>query len=60
MHLSIYLVLVVYLVPVVPVIGNNKFCYVSIVINFAIRTLMYSLSLIVCKPFTDIIMLIMG
>ena len=32
----------------------------NIVINFAIHTLMYSLSLIFCKPFTDIIMLILG
>ena len=29
MHLSIYLVLVAHLVPVVPVIGNNTFCYVK-------------------------------
>ena len=29
MHLSIYLVLVAYLVPAVPAIGNNKFNYID-------------------------------
>ena len=50
MHLFIYLVLVAYLVPVVPVIGNNKFCLQAIDL----------FSLIFCKPLTDIIMLIIG
>ena len=40
-----------YLLPAVPVTGNNF---------FNMHTIIYSLSLIFCKPFTDIIMLIMA
>ena len=48
-----YLVSIAYLVPVVPVTGNN--------FSLNVHTLyMHSLSLIYCKPFTDITMLIMG
>ena len=53
MHLSTYVVPVANVVPAVPVAGNKKFF-------LNMHTLMCSLSLIFCKSFTDIILLIMG